>query len=135
MNVVIYARYSSHNQTEQSIEGQIKVCKEYAERNDYKIIHIYKDEARSGTSDSREQFQQMIEDSSKKQFHKEKKSNEIKLHFAIWPCYANQSNFSFNCSNENHRRYDKDDRYKQRWYNCLLKLRRFPRKEKKIKAA
>lgn len=68
MNVVIYARYSSHNQTEQSIEGQIKVCKEYAERNDYKIIHIYKDEARSGTSDSREQFQQMIEDSSKKQF-------------------------------------------------------------------
>lgn len=68
MNVVIYARYSSHNQTEQSIEGQIKVCKEYAERNDYKITHIYKDEARSGTSDSREQFQQMIEDSSKKQF-------------------------------------------------------------------
>ena len=33
MNVVIYARYSSHNQTEQSIEGQIKVCQEYAKRN------------------------------------------------------------------------------------------------------
>lgn len=68
MDVVIYARYSSHNQTEQSIEGQIKVCKDYAERNNYKIVHIYKDEARSGTSDSREQFQQMIEDSAKKQF-------------------------------------------------------------------
>ena len=68
MNVAIYARYSSHNQTEQSIEGQIKVCEEYAKRNDYKIVHIYKDEARSGTSDSREQFQQMIEDSAKKQF-------------------------------------------------------------------
>ena len=68
MDVVIYARYSSHNQTEQSIEGQLKVCKDYAKRNDYNIVHIYKDEARSGTSDSREQFQQMIEDSSKKQF-------------------------------------------------------------------
>ena len=68
MNVVIYARFSSHNQNEQSIEGQIKYCKEYAKRNDYNIIHIYIDEARSGTSDDREQFQKMIEDSSKKQF-------------------------------------------------------------------
>ena len=33
MNVVIYARYSSHNQTEQSIEGQLAVCQEYAKRN------------------------------------------------------------------------------------------------------
>lgn len=31
MNVVIYARFSSHSQTEQSIEGQLKVCYEYAE--------------------------------------------------------------------------------------------------------
>ena len=33
MNVVIYARYSSHNQTECSIEGQLKVCYEYAKKN------------------------------------------------------------------------------------------------------
>lgn len=33
MNVVIYARFSSHSQTEQSIEGQLKVCYEYAESN------------------------------------------------------------------------------------------------------
>ena len=68
MDVVIYARFSSHNQNEQSIEGQIKYCEEYAKRNNYNIIHTYIDEAKSGTSDSREQFQQMIEDSSKKQF-------------------------------------------------------------------
>lgn len=68
MNVVTYARFSSHNQTEQSIEGQLKYCREYAERNDFNIIHSYIDEARSGTSDSREQFQQMIEDSKKKEF-------------------------------------------------------------------
>ena len=68
MNVVIYARFSSHNQTEQSIEGQIKECKEYALKNNFNIIHTYIDEARSGTSDDREQFQKMIEDSNKKEF-------------------------------------------------------------------
>ena len=35
MNVVIYARYSSDRQTEQSIEGQLKECYEYARRNGY----------------------------------------------------------------------------------------------------
>ena len=37
MNVVIYARYSSHNQTEQSIEGQLDVCYEFARKNNYSI--------------------------------------------------------------------------------------------------
>ena len=41
MNVVIYARFSSHSQTEQSIEGQLKVCYEYAEQNHYTIIGEY----------------------------------------------------------------------------------------------
>lgn len=68
MNVVIYARYSSHNQTEQSIEGQLQVCYDFAKRNNYNIINEYIDRAITGTSDNREQFQQMIEDSSKKQF-------------------------------------------------------------------
>lgn len=68
MNVVIYARYSSHSQTEQSIEGQIAVCEEYAKRNDYAIVGTYIDRALSGTNDNRPQFKQMIEDSSKKIF-------------------------------------------------------------------
>ena len=68
MNVVIYARFSSHNQTEQSIEGQIKVCREYANRNGLEIVGIYKDEAKSGTRDDRTDFQRMIKDSEKKHF-------------------------------------------------------------------
>lgn len=43
MNVVIYARFSSHSQTEQSIEGQLKACYEYAERNSYTVIGEYID--------------------------------------------------------------------------------------------
>lgn len=67
-NAVIYARYSSDKQTEQSIEGQIRYCTEYAKRCGYNIIGSYIDRAISGTSDRRPQFQKMIEDSKKKQF-------------------------------------------------------------------
>lgn len=69
MNVVIYARYSSHGQTEQSIEGQIAVCEEYAKRNNYTIVGHYIDRALTGTNDNRPQFKQMIEDSNKKYFN------------------------------------------------------------------
>jgi len=68
MNVVIYCRYSSQQQNEQSIEGQIKVCMEFAERNNYTIIGEYIDRAISGKTDNRPEFQRMIEDSSKKCF-------------------------------------------------------------------
>lgn len=68
MNAVIYARYSSAAQTEQSIEGQLRVCKEYAERNGYKILGEYIDRAMTGTNDNRPEFQRMIEDSEKKSF-------------------------------------------------------------------
>ena len=68
MNVVIYARFSSHSQTEQSIEGQLKVCHEYAEANGHIVIGEYIDRAQSGTTDSRADFQRMIADSDKHTF-------------------------------------------------------------------
>ena len=66
---VIYARYSSDNQTEQSIEGQLRVCQEYAERNDILILDTYIDRAMTGTNDNRPDFQRMIKDSSKKEWN------------------------------------------------------------------
>lgn len=68
MNVVIYARFSSHSQTEQSIEGQLKVCYEYAKANDYTVIDEYIDRAQSGKYDNRIEFQKMIADSDKHTF-------------------------------------------------------------------
>ncbi len=68
MKVVIYARYSSHNQNETSIEAQLKACYEYAKQNQLTVIEEYVDRAMSGTNDNRERFQQMIKDSAKKQF-------------------------------------------------------------------
>lgn len=67
-NAVIYARFSSHNQTEQSIEGQLRVCQEYAKREGYAIVGEYIDRAISGKTDDRPDFQRMISDSKKKVF-------------------------------------------------------------------
>lgn len=63
MNIVIYARFSSHSQTEQSIEGQLNTCYEYARSHGFTVIREYIDRAQSGTSDNRSSFQQMINDS------------------------------------------------------------------------
>jgi len=65
---VIYARYSCDKQTEQSIEGQLRVCNEYAKANDIQIVDKYIDQAMSGTNDKRPDFQRMLEDSKKKQW-------------------------------------------------------------------
>ena len=67
-NAVIYARFSSAKQNEQSIEGQVAVCKDWAERNDVKIVSVYSDEAMTGKSDKRPGFQQMIKDSKSGRF-------------------------------------------------------------------
>ena len=65
---VIYARYSSRGQNEQSIDQQIAECEKFAKRNGYTIINRYYDEARTGTNDKRPNFQRMIFDSGSKNF-------------------------------------------------------------------
>ena len=62
---VIYARYSSDRQREESIAAQLRECKEYAKRNKISIIGEYCDHALTGTTDKRPEFQKMIKDSAK----------------------------------------------------------------------
>jgi DNA invertase Pin-like site-specific DNA recombinase len=63
---VIYARYSEGpNQTEASIEGQVRECREYAERNGIRIINVYSDSKHTGTNDNRVEFQKMLRDSKR----------------------------------------------------------------------
>lgn len=70
MKGVLYVRYSSEKQTEQSIEGQIRVCKEYCKRNGIDIVHIYADRALSASKniEHRLDFQKMIRDSDKQKW-------------------------------------------------------------------
>ena len=68
MKAVIYARYSSDNQTENSIEGQLRECNEFAAKNGITVLKNYIDRAYSAKTDNRPDFQKMIEDSHKKLF-------------------------------------------------------------------
>ena len=68
MKAVIYARYSSDNQREESIEGQIRECMEYAERNDITVLCNYIDRAMSARTADRPEVQRMIRDSEKHLF-------------------------------------------------------------------
>ena len=65
MNAVIYARYSSDTQREESIEGQIRECTEFAAHNGYTIVGTYIDRALSARTADRPQFKQMIADSAR----------------------------------------------------------------------
>ena len=68
MKAVLYARYSSDAQREESIEGQLRENKAYAEKHGFEIVDTYIDRACSAKSDNRPEFQRMIRDSSKKSF-------------------------------------------------------------------
>ena len=68
MKAVIYARYSSDNQREESIEGQIRECTAFAEKNGITILKHYIDRAYSAKTDNRPEFQRMIQDCKEKLF-------------------------------------------------------------------
>lgn len=63
MRAFVYARYSSRGQQEISIEGQVRECTEYANKNDIAIVGTYADRARSGRSDEhRADFRRLMRD-------------------------------------------------------------------------
>ena len=68
MKGVIYARYSSDNQREESIEGQLRECQAFAKKNDITLLEPYIDRALSAKTDNRPNFQKMIKDSVAKKF-------------------------------------------------------------------
>lgn len=69
MTGVIYARYSAGSrQTDQSIEGQVRVCTEYCQKNNIDIIEVYADKHISGKTDDRPEFQRLIFDAKKHKF-------------------------------------------------------------------
>ena len=68
MSAVIYARYSSDSQREESIEGQLRECAAFAEKNGITVLRHYIDRAYSAKTDNRPEFQNMIKDSGKRLF-------------------------------------------------------------------
>lgn len=66
---VIYARFSSENQNESSIDAQLRAVNEFAKLNQIKIVGEYVDRAKSATNDQREAFQRLMADSASGNFH------------------------------------------------------------------
>lgn len=65
---VIYARYSSHNQREESIEQQVAECRAFAETGGYEVAGVYADEAVSGRTEKRSAFQRLMRDADHHKF-------------------------------------------------------------------
>lgn len=67
-DAVIYARYSSHNQREESIEQQVSECMSFAQANNLTVVEVYSDSAISGKTDKRAAFQRMLRDAAHGKF-------------------------------------------------------------------
>lgn len=68
LRAAIYARYSSENQRQESIEAQIRIINQYVDNNNINIVETYTDEAKSATTDQRPAFQKMIHDAEHNRF-------------------------------------------------------------------
>ncbi len=68
MKIAIYARFSSDNQTDASIDAQVRAITEWAEKGNHEIVATYVDEAKTATNDNRPRFLDMIKDSANKEF-------------------------------------------------------------------
>lgn len=62
MRAVIYARFSSDNQRDESIDAQVRACTDYANSKGFQLIKVYEDKALTATSDRRPAFLRMIAD-------------------------------------------------------------------------
>ena len=61
MRAVIYARYSSDNQREASIEDQLRICKERVAAEGWELVQVFQDRALSGASSLRPGYQALLE--------------------------------------------------------------------------
>ena len=66
--VCLYQRYSSDNQSENSIEYQRKFNTEFCKSKGYDIVMEYNDEAVTGQKENREEFQKMFADAKSNKY-------------------------------------------------------------------
>ncbi|WEQ55027.1 recombinase family protein [Komagataeibacter nataicola] len=68
MKVALYARYSSDNQRDASIEDQLRLCRDYAARHEWNVVDSYTDRAVSGASLMRPGIQELMQDAQRGKF-------------------------------------------------------------------
>ena len=78
MTAVIYARYSSDSQREASIEGQLRDCKDYAEKNGITVVGTYIDRAYSRSEEHTSELQSRFDLVCRLLLEKKKKNKNTK---------------------------------------------------------
>lgn len=68
VRAVVYARFSSDNQRDESIDAQLRAIKDYAKKNDVIVVAEYIDRAKSAMTDNRPEFLRMVQDAKEGQF-------------------------------------------------------------------
>jgi site-specific DNA recombinase len=68
MRAAVYARYSSENQRDASIEDQVRLCRELAAAREWAVVEVYADQALSGASILRPGYQRLLEDARNGRF-------------------------------------------------------------------
>lgn len=68
MRAAAYARYSTDNQTENSIDTQLAAINNYCKQNGHSIVSTYIDMAMTGTNTERPDFQRMLDAAKSRQF-------------------------------------------------------------------
>lgn len=63
--VVMYARYSTENQSERSINDQFRNCERYAEKENWMVVGKYFDEAITGAVSKRPDYKRLMQDAEK----------------------------------------------------------------------
>lgn len=59
MKACIYARYSTDNQSHETIDVQVERCAKYAQENSIDIVEIFADEAVSGMKSQRPELEKL----------------------------------------------------------------------------
>lgn len=68
MRAAVYARYSTENQSDASIEDQVEICRRLCEAQGWKMVGTYEDRALSGASRFRPGLQKLLRDAEAKRF-------------------------------------------------------------------
>ena len=99
--VVAYARFSSDNQREESIDAQLRAIRQYCQQHDYILLDTYIDEARSATTDDRPAFQQMIKDSASGDWSAVMVTNSTASHATDTTAQSTKNNLKTTASTSN----------------------------------
>ena len=97
MRCGVYVRVSTDDQRDNgySIDSQLRMIKEYCEKNEYDIVDVYNDAGHSGKDLMRPEMQRLLKDIKSKKIDKLTKSFTFLLYFSLYSIILISDNLLF----------------------------------------